>query len=102
MAIFADGFDDMRQLRRPLHFRVGDDPAEYDGETLGISAEYLVLISPIALTAGVRLFITLPVPMEDSRGSFTEIHIVARVVSGSKLSKGRIGYQVKIERQNTK
>lgn len=102
MPIFADGFDDMRQLRLPLHFHAGDDAAEYDGETLGISSEYLVLTSPVVLRAGMRLFITVRVPVEDARGSFTEIHIVGRVVSSSNLSKGRIGYQVKIERQSAK
>jgi hypothetical protein len=97
MPIFAEGLAEMRERRLPVSFCVGDDPDEYQGETLGISPGNLILACSIELATGARLTLTFRIPNENSELPANRLVIHGQVVSGSRLSGGPFGYQVKIE-----
>lgn len=87
----------IEETRLALSFRVGAGPVEHVGETIDISAEQLVLRSPIQLEVGLRLEITIRVPVEFSGSPFSKMRFSGRILSGRAAPEGRFVYTVQIE-----
>jgi|SRR5215467_7325434 len=80
-----------------LSFRVGAGPVEHVGETIDISAEQLVMRSPIQLEVGLRLEITVRVPVEVSGSPFSKMKFSGRILSERAGPEGTFVYKVGIE-----
>ena len=93
-----NGLSGMNETRLALSFRVGAGPVEHLGETIDISAEQLLIRSPIQLEVGLHLEITVRVPVEFSGSPFTKMKFSGRVLSGRPAPEGRFLYTVGIER----
>jgi hypothetical protein len=61
--IFPDDLSKLRGVKLPVRFRVGAATLEHQGETIGISARQFILASSLKLDPGMRLTITVQVPM---------------------------------------
>ena len=70
---------------------------EHVGEAIDISQEQLVMKSPIQLERGLRLEITIRVPVEFSGSPFNKMRFTGRVLSGRSVPEGRFVYRVEIE-----
>jgi hypothetical protein len=95
--IFPDDLSRLRDVKLPVRFRVGAATLEHQGETIGISAKQFMLASSFKLDPGMRLTITIQVPMEVSGSPFSEIHITGRIASVSMLAEKKFGYQVDLD-----
>jgi hypothetical protein len=87
----------MGEPRLALSFRVGAGPVEHVGETIDISAEQLVMRSPIQLEIGLRLEITVRVPIEVSGSPFSKMKFAGRILSERAGPEGTFVYKVGIE-----
>ena len=86
------------ETKLALSFRVGAGPVEHVGETMDISSEQLLMRSPIRLEVGLRLEITVRVPVEFSGSPFSKLKFTGRVLSGIDVPEGAFVYKVEIER----
>ena len=90
----SGGTDEPRLV---LSFRVGGGPVEHVGETIDISTEELVMRSPIPLEVGLRLEITVRVPVEVSGSPFNKMKFSGRILSERPDAEGMFVYKVGIE-----
>lgn len=95
--IFPDDLSKLRDVKLRVRFRVGAGTLEHHGETIGISARQFMVASSLRLDPGIRLTITVQVPMEISGSPFSEIHVTGQIVSVSELADKKFGYQVELD-----
>lgn len=88
----------MQETRLALSFRVAAGPVEHVGEIMDVSLEQLLMRSPIQLEVGLRLEITVRVPVEFSGSPFSKMRFSGRVLSGKPDPEGTFVYKVEIER----
>lgn len=94
---FPDDLSRLRDVKLPVRFRIGAATREHQGETIGISPRQFTLASSLKLATGMRLTITVQVPMEISGSPFSEIHVTGQTVSVSELADKKFGYQVDLD-----
>jgi hypothetical protein len=90
-----------QSLQIPLRFRnvaSGSTEPELASETSNISRTGLFMRSPLPLSVGVPLSMTLRVPAFLSGSPRTEVHCTGRVVHERSLPNGDIGYGVQFEK----
>ena len=95
--IFPDDLSRLRDVKLPVRFRVGAATLEHPGETVAISATQFIMSSALKLDTGMRLTITVHVPMEISGNPFSEVNITGRIVSVSEIAEKKFGYQVELD-----
>jgi len=89
-----------QSLQIPLRFRVAEGGAigsELASETSNISRSGLFMHSPLPLTVGAPLAMTLRVPTYLSGSARSEVRCVGRVVHERQLPNGGIGYGIRFE-----
>jgi len=90
-------------LRTPLRFRalgVGADASEHFTEALNVSRGGFFFASSAALRVGMKLEVTLRMPVEVTGTAAQEINCTARVTHarGEPFGDGRIGFGAEIEK----
>jgi hypothetical protein len=89
-----------QSLQIPLRFRVAEVGAigsELASETSNISRSGLFMRSPLLLTVGAPLAMTLRVPTYLSGSARSEVRCAGRVVHERQLPNGDIGYGIQFE-----
>jgi hypothetical protein len=97
MAVLPSKLTDLRERRMSLHFRVDGGGHYYSGETIGVSPNQFIMATLAKLAVGSRLLVSIRVPVEVSGSSFCDVAVSGSIVSVSRLSDGKFGYQVEME-----